>query len=171
MNDELLDLVDEKDEIIGTVWKNQAHQNPKLIHREVAIAVYNDQNKVLLQQRSMNKSNNPGAWKMAAAGHVGSGETPLDAINREVKEELGLTLNPVYYKKVFNTHEDKEARFTWVYYALVKGEPNITLDPSEVMDYAWVEIDKLNEFAMDHNYDVKGLSHLTILEIFKELSK
>jgi len=48
MQDELIDLVNEKDEIIGTVWKSQAHKDPKLIHREVGIAIFNTDGCVLL---------------------------------------------------------------------------------------------------------------------------
>ena len=53
--DELLDLVNEKDEVIGEVWKSVAHKDPTKIHREVAIVVFNNKSEVLLQQRSFKK--------------------------------------------------------------------------------------------------------------------
>ena len=52
MSDELIDQVDENDEIIGSIFKSQAHQNPSLIHREVAIVVFNKKGEVLLQQKN-----------------------------------------------------------------------------------------------------------------------
>lgn len=66
-DDELLDLVNENDEITGTVWKSEVHRNPYLIHREVAIAVFNEKGEILLQQRSLKKENSPGEWKITAA--------------------------------------------------------------------------------------------------------
>ena len=41
-DDELLDLVNEDDEVIGTVWKSKAHKDPSKIHREVAIVIVNN---------------------------------------------------------------------------------------------------------------------------------
>ena len=89
-DDELLDLVNEKDEVIGEVWTSVAHKDPTKIHREVAIVVFNNKSEVLLQQRSFKKSHDPGEWKLTAAGHVGKGEDPKDAAIRELEEELGL---------------------------------------------------------------------------------
>jgi isopentenyl-diphosphate delta-isomerase len=169
MEDELLDLVNQNDEIIGTVWKSEAHKNPKLIHREIAIAIFNNNGKVLLQQRSMNKSH-PGSWKITAAGHIKSGEDPIVAAKRELAEELGLDVNLTYLKKV---HESTptESKFYWVYYALVDGEPKTTLDYSEVMDSAWVGMDELESFSKSHDYDMKGLSQALITEIYIEKVK
>lgn len=87
MADELLDLVDENDKIIGEVWKSKANQNPKLIHREVAAIVYNEAGKVLFQKRSKYKKVNPGIWAETVAGHVGKVEKPLVAAHRELVEE------------------------------------------------------------------------------------
>ena len=101
MKDELLDLVDESDKVIGTVWKSQAHKDPKLLHREVAIIVFNDKREVLLQQRSLNKSSDPGEWKLTAAGHIGAGEAPLVAAKRELKEEMGIDLEPNFYNRSY----------------------------------------------------------------------
>src|SRR3989344_3250763 len=99
--DELLDLVNKKDEVIGTVWKSEAHKNPKLIHREIAVAVFNQNGEVLLQRRSLNKSKGPGKWQITVAGHVSAGEDPRDAVAREVYEELGFKIKPVYFTKEF----------------------------------------------------------------------
>lgn len=56
MDDELLDLVDDHDVVVGGVWKSKAHQDPTLIHREVAVIVFSNKKEVLLQQRSQKKS-------------------------------------------------------------------------------------------------------------------
>src|SRR3989344_5920035 len=95
--DELLDLVNEEDEVIGTVWRSEAHKNPSKIHREIAVAVFNHKGEVLIQQRSMKKTNDPGEWKITAAGHVASGENPKDSAEREVLEELGIKVKPILF--------------------------------------------------------------------------
>jgi isopentenyldiphosphate isomerase len=166
MEDELLDLVNESDEVIGTVWKSLAHKNPKLIHREVNMAIFNKNNKVLLQQRSMNKSH-PGAWKITATGHVKAGENPIDAAKRELSEELGINIELLYYKKIFKS-TDTESKFYWIYYALIPDEPVTKLDYYEVMDSAWVNIKDLEIFSKTHDYDMNGLSQSMIMEIYSE---
>jgi isopentenyl-diphosphate delta-isomerase len=168
-NDELLDLVNEQDDVIGSVWKSEAHQNPKLIHREIAIAVFNDRGEVLLQQRSLNKVNGPGMWIVSASGHVGKSEEPAKAAQRELEEEVGLKAKLVYSSKRFALREHKEARFFWSYYAVVKGRPQVALDPEEVMDYDWVKVDRLEAFAKDHDYDLQGVGHAFIMKIAREL--
>lgn len=165
MTDELLDLVDENDKVIGTVWKSEAHRNPKLFHREVAIAIFAKDGKVLLQRRSMNKVNDPGSWKVSAAGHAEAGEDPKDAIAREVKEELGLKVKPIYFDKDFTTYKDKESRFTWMYYSVLDKEASLKLDKDEVMDARWVQVNDLEEFAKNNDYSLKSTSHRMIVEM------
>ncbi len=48
----------------------------------------------LLQQRSATKSIGPGLWDNLAAGLVASGETPAEAMLRELHEEAGLSPEP-----------------------------------------------------------------------------
>ena len=57
------------------------------------IIFLNEQNAILLQLRD-NKPNipYPNMWAIPG-GHIGKGETPLECILREVKEELGVELN------------------------------------------------------------------------------
>ena len=164
-----MDLVNEKDEVIGTVWKSEAHKDPTKIHREVAIAVFNEKGEVLLQQRSMKKLTGRGEWKITAAGHVGRGEDPQKAVVREAEEELGLKIVPKYFGKKFVIRGDKEARFFWIYYSIVKNHPSLKLDEDEVMDARWVKLDKLEEFAIKNDYDLLGNSHKIIVELKKKL--
>ena len=173
MMDELIDMVDKDDKVIGVVWKSRAHGNPNIIHREIAIVVFNDNKEVLLQQRSLNKVNDPGVWKLTAAGHVGAGEDPKTAAEREIFEELGLKVDPVYFGKVFRKHAGKyevpESRFFWIYYALIKGNPKLDLDESEVLDAEWVRIDLLEDFAKTHNYNPESLSHQIIMKVANKM--
>ena len=133
MADELLDLVDENDKVIGTVWKSEAHGCPGMIHREIAVGVFNEKGETLIQQRAMTKTS-PGEWKITAAGHIGAGEDPGLAVKREVKEELGIDIEPIYFSKEFDYDErHQESKFYWVYYAVVNGRPKLVLDADEVI--------------------------------------
>ena len=89
VSQELLDVVDENDEIIGIKTRGEIHAQ-RLMHRAVHILVFNSNGDLFLQKRSMSKDENPGLWDSSAAGHVDSGEDYLACARREIEEELGI---------------------------------------------------------------------------------
>jgi isopentenyldiphosphate isomerase len=88
--DELFDLIDESDTVIGVVRRGDAHRDPALIHRSVQILVVDRAGRILLQLRSAQKDLFPGYYCASASGHVTSGETYDDTARREIVEELGV---------------------------------------------------------------------------------
>lgn len=91
MADELIDIVDSEDKIIGNTMKSDAHQNG-LLHRTVIAEVIGANRTWTLVEQSNNKQDT-GQYVSAIGGHVGSGEDIVDALKREAKEEYGLTGN------------------------------------------------------------------------------
>ena len=87
---EILDVVDLEDLIIGKASRFQVHNNG-LMHRSVHILVFNSTGSLFLQKRSMIKGESPGLWDSSAAGHVESGEDYLNCAKRELEEELSLS--------------------------------------------------------------------------------
>jgi isopentenyl-diphosphate Delta-isomerase len=89
VQDEIYDVVDKMDKVIGRTTRREIHQK-NLLHRSTHILVFNHQNELFLQKRSMAKNENPGLWDTSSAGHVDSGETYDDCAHRELWEELGI---------------------------------------------------------------------------------
>jgi isopentenyldiphosphate isomerase len=118
--DELLDLVNEKDEVIGEVWRSEANQNPEKIHRQVGIIIADGQNRIWMQQRSLSKDKNPGMWSISCAGHILKGEKPLSAAKRELKEELDLEIELQFFKKLLRIYPE-EKHFTYFYTGTFNG--------------------------------------------------
>ncbi len=85
---EMVDIVNEKDELIGWANKDLVHALNH-IHRCVGFVVFRDDSRqqILTQVRSDSKELNPGQIGLGA-GHVKSGETYEDAVRREFKEEV-----------------------------------------------------------------------------------
>ena len=160
--DELLDLVNEKDEVIGTVWKSEAHKDPSKIHREVAVLLFDKKGRVLIQQRSYQKEFHPGKWMVAVAGHIRFHEKPIDAANRETQEELGLKLDLKYYGKEFDRSKN-ETRFFWVYYAILEGNEKIKIDKDETEVFRWISFKDVS------NYDLTWRSRNSIIKMKEEL--
>jgi len=90
--DELIDILTPDGKPTGKVaLKSEAHKNG-WFHATVHIWFFTKDDKILLQKRAMTKKVFPGLWDISVAGHIGAGETILDAAIREVHEELGLEI-------------------------------------------------------------------------------
>jgi len=89
-SDELYDIVDEADRVVGQATRGECHGNPDLIHRVVHIFLFNHAGELLLQKRSANKDIQPGKWDTSVGGHVDGGERYGEAARRELAEELGV---------------------------------------------------------------------------------
>jgi len=91
MSEEIFDVVNDRDEVIGQERRSEVHRLG-LQHRAVRVLVFNARGDVFLQKRSMKKDTFPGAWDSSASGHLDTGETYDACAVREVREELGLIL-------------------------------------------------------------------------------
>ena len=90
MPEELFDIVDEHDRVLGKMPRSEVHRR-KLLHRAVSIFVFDSRGRLLLQQRSAAKDEYPLCYTSSASGHVTAGETYDETAPRELAEELGLT--------------------------------------------------------------------------------
>ncbi|KKT67379.1 MAG: Nudix hydrolase 3 [Candidatus Woesebacteria bacterium GW2011_GWC2_45_9] len=156
MADELLDLVDRNDRVIGKLWKSVAHKNPELIHREVAIIIYNDKGKVLFQKRSKSKKVNPGIWTESAAGHVPKGMKPIDAAHMELLEELGFETKLKFFGKTL-AHMPSETHFTYWFVGEFPKGAKIKLQKDEVERVSFLSPQKLKKLIESgETYDPQG---------------
>ena len=87
--DEVFDVVDEHDRVIGKDLRGEIHRRG-LRHRAVHIFWLRPDGQLCLQRRSFAKDNSPGLLSSSCAGHVDSGETYETAAVRELAEELGV---------------------------------------------------------------------------------
>jgi isopentenyldiphosphate isomerase len=88
-DDEVFDIVNERDEVIGRATRREAHVRG-LWHRATHVVVEDAQGRVFLQKRSMAKDTAPGRWDSACSGHVDAGESYEAAAVRELCEETGI---------------------------------------------------------------------------------
>jgi 8-oxo-dGTP pyrophosphatase MutT (NUDIX family) len=92
MNEEIFDVVNERDEVIGQQPRGVVHRLG-LLHRAVHVLVFNAAGQVFLQKRSMTKDRQPGLWDSSASGHVDAREDYDACAVRELHEEIGLQLS------------------------------------------------------------------------------
>jgi isopentenyl-diphosphate delta-isomerase len=88
--EEIFDVCDEHDRVIGTAPRSAVHAG-RLLHRAVHIFVLNSRGELLLQRRSARKDEFPLTLTSSASGHLSAGEDYASAATRELQEELGLS--------------------------------------------------------------------------------
>ena len=109
-SDERFPLVDEEGRVIGSATRGECHNGSHLLHPVVNLHVFNSKGELYLQKRPEWKDIQPGKWDTAVGGHIDYGETPEDALTREVGEELGITdyLPERVGKYVFDSPRERE---------------------------------------------------------------
>lgn len=86
---EHIDVLDRNGNKTGIVKTKKEVYESGDYHRSVHIWIVNDQKEVLVQKRHPKKETYPNLWAISVAGHVRSGESSIDAVKRELREELG----------------------------------------------------------------------------------
>ena len=100
-----------------------------------------------------------GVWG-SPAGSVEDGETPEQAIIREIKEELGLDIKPVFWKTTYHNFNNNEGTVAYHMFEYdFKEDPSdmIVLDEKEAEEFVLLPIKetlKLNLFE-DEDYVLK----------------
>lgn len=102
----------------------------------VFASIFNPEGKMLIQKRSMKKKGWPGAWDVSAAGANMAGESSLDAICRETKEELGLSLDKKDFSKILSIYYENSIHDIFVAKSDVSID-EIVLQEEEVECAIW----------------------------------
>ena len=88
--EERFPIVDEQGQVVGSATRGECHNGSRLLHPVIHLHVFNSRGEVYLQKRPEWKDIQPGKWDTSVGGHMDYGETPEQALTREVREELGI---------------------------------------------------------------------------------
>jgi isopentenyl-diphosphate Delta-isomerase len=153
--DELFDVVDEQDCVIGQARRADVHAQ-RLRHRAVHVLCLDGTDRVFLQRRSMLKDSAPGRWCASCSGHLDAGEDYDAAALRELAEEIGVVVAPTALERWLRLDACRETgmEFLWVY--RVRHEGPFTLHPAEIMDGGWYERAALDAAMRERPRDFAG---------------
>ena len=149
---ELIDIVDENNEITGQVEDRMVAYEKGLWRRVVSCWIINEKGELLIQKRSEKKFRSPGKWAKTG-GQVDSGESPKEAIIREIKEELGVEIQKDHVLSeamILKDNEKKLFKYSYIIYMDYKIEDYI-LQEEEVDKVKYVTIEEV-ELAKNNNY-------------------
>jgi isopentenyl-diphosphate delta-isomerase len=125
---EVVDLITLDNTVVGTATKDECHAKG-LLHRSVFVFLFDEQKRMIVQQRSSQKKLRPHKVTAAACGHVLAGERVENAARRELEEELGLSIPLQFCMKTIGPYDDdRELIFLFVGTTDMRPAPN----PNEI---------------------------------------
>jgi len=101
--EESVDIIDENENFVKVVPKKEAHEKG-LLHKTVISQLIDSKGRWFLTKPSEGRQD-AGQYVAPVGGHVSAGETEIETLKRENKEEIGLAGDFKYEfvgKKVFN---------------------------------------------------------------------
>jgi isopentenyl-diphosphate delta-isomerase len=141
-NDEPLIVVNPNDTILEYRSKAECHSGVGILHRAFSVFLFDEQGRLLLQQRSADKPLWPLIWSNSCCSHPRRGEEMADAAARRLDEELGVTCELQFvYRFQYHAQYSKrgsENELCSVYLGRVSGD--VTPNPNEIADHAWVNV-------------------------------
>jgi isopentenyl-diphosphate Delta-isomerase len=134
--------VDADDRALGSFEKLAAHRHPGVLHRAFSVLLFDGRHRLLLQRRAAAKYHFRNRWSNSVCSHPRPGEDLVQAGQRRVREELGLTVELVHlasfeYRAIDLDSGLVEHELDHVLVGTTDGAPR--LDPDEVAEVRWVD--------------------------------
>lgn len=136
-------------------------------HLVVHIWVVNSMGRFLIQRRSPRRKLMPNVWAVTSGSAV-AGESSLLAAQRELSEELGITLPPEEFRKVGRITRRNSLCDIWLVYKDV-AVPDMRLQREEVSQVRWVTPDQLFEMIKERSFHHYGVSYFRF--VFETVGK
>ena len=140
---EYFPVVTVEGEVVGRALRQDCHNGSHILHPVVHLHVFSSKGELYLQRRAMHKDLLPGYWDTAVGGHVMYGETIMQALVREVQEEIGITDFTPEHVETYRYDSTRESEMVHVYKAIYDGP--FHWNDGEVMDGRFWSIDELRE--------------------------
>lgn len=152
--EEYVILVDQNDQEIGQMEKQEAHVLNKK-HRAFSVFLFDENNNFILQQRALSKYHSPGLWTNSCCGHPRPNETTMNAAKRRTFEEMGINVDIQEILQI--SYEEKLVNGLWEneYDHIFIGkytDNKFNLNPNEIKAIKYVNLVDL-EMDIQNNPD------------------
>ena len=150
---QIVDVYDKYKNLTGKkILKNQYNELDKGEYTLFTyVAIFNDENEMLIQKRQDSLDRHPNLWDISASGNVISGETSDEAIERKLYEELGHKhkfLDDAAYFTINNYQS-----FGDVYIINDNIDiSNLKLDYSKVQNVTWATKDEILQLIEEQKF-------------------
>ncbi len=162
-------LVDSDDHAIGSASKMECHIGDGKRHRAFSVLLFDSNDRLLLQRRSLDKITFPGIWGNSCCSHPldieGENGDPvagvISAAKRKLEQELGIPLS-VTSEWDFIHIGSFEYRCRWDenwieheidHVLVVKADVEVVPNPNEIAEVQWVELELLDQIMDGVEWD------------------
>ncbi|MGQ4436369.1 MULTISPECIES: NUDIX hydrolase [unclassified Streptomyces] len=165
--DEILDIVDEQDQVIGQSPRGEAYAQG-LRHRAAFIQARDAQGRVFVHRRTPTKLVFPSLYDMFVGGVVGAGESYDDAALREAEEELGVSglPRPTFLFKFL--YDDGAGRTWWSAVYEVRCELPVSPQAEEVAWHDFLTDDEIEGRLGEWEWVPDGLAAYARLTAYRK---
>lgn len=145
MQDEILDVVDADDQVVGQKSRWEVYRENSRNFRVINVFLVNYQRKLWIPRRSPQKRLFPSCLDVSIGGHVKSGESYEDALRRELQEELNLDIDRVSCRVLghLKPHEHDVSAFMKVYEIRSAAPPDY--NPNDFSEAFWLTPEEVLE--------------------------
>jgi isopentenyl-diphosphate delta-isomerase type 1 len=153
MVEDLVVLLDDSGNRIGTMPKSSVHGTDTPLHLAFSVYVFDSIGRTLITRRSLDKLTWPGVWTNACCGHVKPDERPIEAARRRLREELSLTPDSIdvaladFRYRAISTEGIVENEICPVFIAI--SDQEAVIDSTEVADWFWISWINLHRIATE----------------------
>lgn len=175
--EELLDILDKNGNLTGQSRPRSIVHTMGLWHRTVHIYFYRKVStgvELLLHHRSKTKDLNPNKWDTRFGGHLKSGDSLEQTIETELREEIGIEVNPnkLTAGSIYTSDNFPNNEFINVYFYEFDGDINsLTFNDGEVQAAKWMDTeDVLNSIiANPEQWSSKPKGFLEVKHLLQKL--
>lgn len=143
LSDEYLDLVDERDQVIGKKKRSEVYGLNLSNFRVINAFVVNSKGQLWIPRRSKIKKIFPLCLDMSVGGHVESGESYDEAFMRETQEELNLNINDVHWESIAYLTPQKDGVSAFMKIYLIKSDRTPQYNKNDFLEFFWILPDEL----------------------------
>ena len=146
MPEEMFDVVNEENEVIGQERRSVVHRTGAW-HRGIHVCLFLPDGRMLIQTRSKSRHASPSTLDCSVSEHVKAGEEYDAASQRGMQEELGLDGIPVTpvitFKMRYGENDNEICR---LYQGRLDDPSRVRFDPVEVESVSYASMEELQRW-------------------------
>ena len=167
MMKEMCLVVDENDKVIDSVSKIDCHRGKGIRHRAFSVLIFDSENRLLMQQRSIEKITFPGIWANSCCSHPLNIENEngdeiegvIHASKRKMFQELGIPeevssswdYNHIGKFEYSCRWDDEWIEHEIDHVLVVRASPELSINENEIMDTRWLTHQEINQMLEGEN--------------------
>lgn len=147
LTDELLDIVDLEDRVIGQKYRTDIYSENLSNFRVINAFLINSKKEIWIPRRSPHKKLFPLCLDASVGGHVAAGETYDQAFARELQEELALSVLEVSHRLLTRLTPHEHGVSAFMHFYLIFSNQTPEYNPNDFVSAEWYSLQELHSLV------------------------